>query len=320
MSIIASFERALLHALSPQGKRARLLILTYHRVVPLSDPLLPAEPDATRFAAHMDILGTYCRVLPLPEAVRRLRSGELPAGAAAITFDDGYANNLDVALPILEARGMTATIFIAVDAIRRGIMWNDLAIEAVRAAERVVDTLDLGLPPIDLATTARPAAVDLLLDKLKYLPLERRWALASEIYRVNAGAAAPRLMLQEAQIGAIAHRGHDLGAHTMNHPILRELAPEEAEREIRDSGRWLEQVTGRVPRSFAYPNGRPLRDYDASHAAMVQAAGFELAVSTAWGCAGSGSDVYQLPRCAPWAMESKLFPLRLAKVYLRDRV
>jgi peptidoglycan/xylan/chitin deacetylase (PgdA/CDA1 family) len=320
MSIIASFERALLHALSPQGKRARLLILTFHRVVPRPDPLLPEEPDAARFAAQMDILSTYCRVLPLPEAVRRLRSGELPPRAAAITFDDGYANNLDVALPILEARGMTATIFIAVDAIRRGIMWNDLVIEAVRAAERVVDTADSGLPPIDLATTPRAAAVNLLLDKLKYLPLEQRWALASELQRVNARAAAPRLMLQETQISAIAQRGHDLGAHTVNHPILKELAPEEAEHEIRDSGRWLQEVTGRVPRSFAYPNGRPQRDYDASHAAMVKAAGFELAVSTAWGCAGSGSDVYQLPRCAPWAMESKLFPLRLAKLYMLDRV
>jgi peptidoglycan/xylan/chitin deacetylase (PgdA/CDA1 family) len=243
----------------------------------------------------------------------------LPPRAACITFDDGYANNLQVALPILEARGMTATIFIAVDAIRRGIMWNDLLIEAVRSAQGTVDTADAGFPQLDLATLSRPAAVGELLNKLKYQPLERRWSLANEIFVRNARTSPPRLMLEEREVGEIARRGHDLGGHTINHPILRELAPEDAQREIRDGGRWLTEVAGIVPKSFAYPNGRPQRDYDVSHAQMVREAGFELAVSTAWGCASSASDVYQLPRCAPWNLRSRLFPLHLAKTYLLER-
>lgn len=319
MSVIAAFERALLNAISPAGQRGRLLILTYHRVPASPDALLPDEPDAQTFAAHMDVLRTYCQVLPLPEAVKRMRSGTLPQRAACITFDDGYANNLHVALPVLEQRGLTATIFIAVDAVRRGIMWNDLVIEAVRAAESSIDLDAIEQPAMSLATTSRTAAVDRLLNHLKYLPLERRWELAGALFRRNAGETPPRLMLHDREIGEIARRGHDIGGHTVNHPILRELDADEARREIEEGSRWLADVTGAAPKSFAYPNGRPGRDYDASHAQMVREAGFELAVSTAWGCASNRSDVFQLPRCPPYAMQSKLFPLRLAKTYLLDR-
>ena len=96
MSVIKAFERAILARLSPAGPRARLLILTYHRVLARPDPLLKDEPDAKTFAAQMDVLSSYCNVLPLPEAVARLKSGSLPSRAACITFDDGYANNLEV--------------------------------------------------------------------------------------------------------------------------------------------------------------------------------------------------------------------------------
>ena len=123
------------------------------------------------------------------------------------------------------------------------------------------------------------------------------------------------MMLRDAQVAELARRGHDVGAHTIKHPILKELSAERAREEITASGRWLTDVIGAAPKSFAYPNGRPGRDYDASHVAMVRDAGFELAVSTSWGCARRSSDVYQLPRCTPWELSSRWFPLRLAKNY-----
>ncbi len=255
-------------------------------------------------------------MLPLPDAIQCLKSGSLPQRAASITFDDGYANNLHVALPVLEAHRMSATVFMAVDAIRRGIMWNDVIIEAVRAASGSMDVSALGMEAIDLASTARSAAVDGLLAKMKYLPLEERWTRACDVYKANARGDPPRLMLQETEVAEIARRGHDVGAHTVNHPILRELAEVDARREIQESGRWVADVIGSYPKSFAYPNGRPDRDYNASHVDMVRDAGFELAVSTSWGCASRRSDIYQLPRCAPWDLRSRSFSLRLAKNYL----
>ena len=316
MSAVQAIERRLLGMLSPQGPRARLLILTYHRVLAQADPLLPDEPDAATFAAQMDVVGTYCRVLPLPEAVRRLREGTLPPRAACITFDDGYENNLTVALPILEARGMTATIFVAVGAIEQGIMWNDLIIESFRSTGAAEAFAHFGLEPDQANALAPAAAVLRVLEQQKYGSLEQRWQNAQDFHRRTA-TALPRLMLTAEQIAQIAQRGHDVGAHTIRHPILKQLAASAAREEIAGSYAWVAAAAGRTPCSFAYPNGRPERDYDATHVAMAREAGFELAVSTRWGCATRRSDPYQLPRCAPWDVLSRLYPLKLAHRYLR---
>ena len=294
-----------------------MLILTYHRVLAQPDPLLPDEPDAETFAVQMDVLRTYCNVLPLPEAVARLKSGSLPSRAACITFDDGYANNVEVAMPILEQRGMTATVFIAVEAIRCGIMWNDLVIEGVRGAHDTLRLSVVGAPDRELDDSVdRSACIGELLNQLKYLPLERRWELAMSFFGENARGEPPRLMLRDSQLAELASRGHDVGAHTIRHPILRELTPERARTEISESSLWLRSALGVPPKSFAYPNGRPGRDYDAAHVAMVREAGFELAVSIAWGCATRRSDVFQLPRCTPWELSTRSFPVRLARNYL----
>lgn len=340
-----TLQRAVLRALSPSGRRARLLIFTFHRVLPEPDSLFPDEPDARSFATMLDWIGSLCRVLPLPEAVRGLMRGALPDRAACITFDDGYANNFEVALPLLEQRGMPATIFIAVDAVQRGIMWNDLIIEAVRRApeelERALadqraradrggcipgtDALngrpatdgrlgkgrDDGSGEGDRACGGHAASLSRVLEHFKYLPLEERWQRASELFARVAGTAPPRLMMTPETVSKLPRHGIDVGAHTVNHPILKGLPAERARAEIAGSRTWVAEVTGIPPTSFAYPNGRPNRDYDASHAAMVRDAGFELAVTTHWGGASRNASPYELPRIAPWDRTPNRFSLRL---------
>jgi peptidoglycan/xylan/chitin deacetylase (PgdA/CDA1 family) len=97
--------RWLFDMLSPAGAGARLTVLIFHRVLLEPNPLFPGEPDAVRFETQMRWIKTWFNVLPLPEAIQRLRVGGLPARAAAITFDDGYADNFTVALPILRRAG-----------------------------------------------------------------------------------------------------------------------------------------------------------------------------------------------------------------------
>ncbi|HEX8606832.1 MAG TPA: hypothetical protein VF774_29590, partial [Pseudoduganella sp.] len=91
-------EKSLLSLLSPGGRHG-LSILIYHRVLPHKDPLFPSEVDAAEFSAQIGMLKSRFNVLPLLEAVRRAKDGTLPPRAAAITFDDGYADNAEVALP-----------------------------------------------------------------------------------------------------------------------------------------------------------------------------------------------------------------------------
>ena len=168
---------------SPAGKRARLSILIFHRVLPAPDPLFPGEPDASRFDEMLGWLTSWFNILPLDEAVRRRAEGTLPARAAAITFDDGYADNRVVALPVLQRHGITATFFIATGFLDGGSMWNDRIIAAMRHCSRSaldLATLELGTHPLGTAQ-ARREAIDALIGKVKYLPGPQRVEIANRI-------------------------------------------------------------------------------------------------------------------------------------------
>ncbi len=302
---------------SPGGRRARLVILTYHRVLPAPDPLLPDEPDRDQFQRQMMTLARLANVLPLPDAAQRLRDGTLPARAACITFDDGYRNNLDVAAPVLRNLGLPATIFVAQHAVERGIMWNDLLIEAVRVApDGGASAVPEFVEPL-ADSSARCALISSLLRSQKYRSLPDRWQFAMETYQAIAGKEPPRLMMAQEDVATLPRLGFDVGGHTVNHPILTTLAPQKARDEIVRNADWLATLTGLRPRSFAYPNGRPGRDFNATHEQMARETGYEVAVSTEWGAARTGSNVYSLPRIGLSETSSVAIFSRLLKTCLR---
>lgn len=312
-----AFTRMLLRLVAPGGGRGRLMILTYHRVLERPDPLLPDEPDAERFAAQMAVLARHCSVLPLPEAAQRLRDGTLPPAAVCITFDDGYRNNLEVALPVLRQFGLPATVFITQNAIETGIMWNDLVIEAVRQAPATMDLSMVGLGTETLPPAAGRAPFVLkVLEAFKYQSLQERWRNAYELYQRVASAPPPRLMLNENELCSLVEAGIDVGGHTVNHPILAKLSETEARREIVDGAEWLARVVGRRPVSFAYPNGRPGRDFSEAHMRIACDAGFELAVSTEWNCAIRESHPFALPRVSFCGSSADRLAWRIAKSFL----
>jgi peptidoglycan/xylan/chitin deacetylase (PgdA/CDA1 family) len=292
----------LLSLASRSAAGARLSILIFHRVLDRPDPLFPETPDATAFDALMAHVRRRFNVVSLADGVSRLADGTLPARAMAVTFDDGYADNLAIAAPILRRHGVPATIFVATAFLDGGCMWNDRVIEACRRTDR--ETLDLeaiGLGRHALADApARRRAIDQLLARLKYEPLDRREALSNAVAR-SAGVTMPTdLMLTTAALREFAANGIDIGAHTRRHPILVECDDAEAWSEIDGSRRDLAQMLGAPPALFAYPNGAPSTDYDARHVRMAREAGFAAAVSTAPGAATSRSDRFQLPRFTPW--------------------
>ena len=91
----------------------RLSILIYHRVLPHPDPLLPGLPDKRCFEQQMAVLNRFFNVLPLDQAIQRLREHSLPPRAACITFDDGYANNREFAYLILKKYEAPFAIYVA---------------------------------------------------------------------------------------------------------------------------------------------------------------------------------------------------------------
>lgn len=306
------FATALLSLVAPGGARG-LSVLVYHRVLPEPDPLFPGQMDAVRFAQHLDVLDDCFNVMPLPEAVGRLRSGSLPRRAACITFDDGYADNATVALPLLRARGMHATFFIAAGFLDGGRMWNDTVIESVRrtALARLDATCaGLGHLPCDGMEQKRHAA-GALLGALKYLPIHERAELVNRIAH-DSGATLPAdLMMTSKQVRELHAAGMEVGAHTVNHPILATLPAAAARAEIASGREMLEAVIGGRVGLFAYPNGKPGQDYLPEHVALVRALGFDGAFTTAWG--RDSADPYQLPRFTPWDRSPQRFALRLAR-------
>jgi peptidoglycan/xylan/chitin deacetylase (PgdA/CDA1 family) len=310
-----TWMRALLGLLSPAGSRGRLTILVFHRVHALPDAMFPGEMHAATFRERMGWIREWFNVLPLDEAVTALSRGTLPARALAITFDDGYADNYTVALPILQQLQLPATFFVATGFLDGGRMWNDTVIETVRAAQAPaldLSSLSLGVHRID-SPEAQALAVRTILSGLKYLSPPERQQRVDAIAGTVADRLPMDLMLSSEQVRGLAAAGMGIGAHTVTHPILARLDDPTARREIADGRIALEGLAGQPIRLFAYPNGKPGNDYTSAHATMVKELGFTAAVSTSWGVARTADSLFELPRFTPWGVGRVRYGLRMAQ-------
>lgn len=294
------------------GLDNRLSILIYHRVLAQPDPLFPFEVDAASFDRQLGLLKQCFNIVPLGSALAHLRNRTLPPRAACVTFDDGYADNAEVALPILERHGVSATFFVATGFLNGGRMWNDTIIELVRGATSEIDLTPLGLGRFGIDSLGqRQAAIASLLGALKYLPLEARTERVAALCQRIPVALPDNLMMVDDQVRQLHRAGMEIGGHTVRHPILARLNRTAAREEIAEGKAALERLVGVPIRVFAYPNGRPGQDYQSEHATMVKDLGFDAAVSTSWGAATAASDIYQLPRFTPWDPSPVRFTLRM---------
>ena len=303
--------KRLFSILTPSQAKARLSILIFHRVLPEPDPIYPDEIHVRRFYEVCGWLKSWFNILPLDAAVAHLKDGTLPARAACITFDDGYADNHDVALPILQSHGLPATFFIATGFLDGGRMWNDTVIESVRNS--MATTLDLGeLGRFAVGTPAeKAAAIGAIIGKIKYLPVAERLDAAQRIASAAHVNPPNNLMMTSLQVKAMRQAGMQIGAHTVSHPILARLSNELDRAEIKGSKDFLEHLLGERVGLFAYPNGKPGEDYVPASVDVVRSLGFDAAVSTQWGAFRAGDDPFQIKRFTPWDQTRLRFGARL---------
>lgn len=298
----------------PGGRHGRLAILMYHRVLGAPDPLRPSEIDIKQFDRQMRLLKERFNVLPLSEAVEQLEQGRLPQLAVSITFDDGYRDNHNNALPILLKYELPATFFIATGYLDGGCMFNDLFIEAVRLSERVLDlqAAGLGLHHIN-SLEDKVATISTVLPKLKYQPFVAREEICDELARKSGVTNVGEIMMSSAQVKELREAGMRVGAHTVKHPILANETLTNAKLDIIKSKQFLEELLGEKIDGFAYPNGKPGEDYRREHVDLLISAGFRYAVSTAWGIADPKSNRYQIPRLLPWDKDIPRFQARIIR-------
>jgi peptidoglycan/xylan/chitin deacetylase (PgdA/CDA1 family) len=305
--------KQLFRALSPPGTAARLSVLIFHRVLPTPDPLFPNEMYAARFDAMCGWLAAWFNVLPLDEAMMRLKSGSLPERVACITFDDGYADNYRVALPILQRYGLTATFFISTGFLDGGRMWNDTVIESIRSCHLPsldLSSLNLGIHHL-ASSSDRTTAVASLLPQIKYLPTKDRITITEHLAYFAKAQLPLDLMMTSHEVKAMRQAGMQIGAHTVTHPILARLTEQQAREEILGSRSFLEKLIGERISLFAYPNGKPGEDYTEQTVEVVRSLGFDAAVSTHWGATGMGDDSLQIRRFTPWDWGRLRFGMRL---------
>lgn len=312
--------------------RPRPRILMYHRVADVRcDPWgLAVHPE--RFAEQMAVLARQRTPLPMDAFVARLQGGTLPAAAVAVTFDDGYADNLHAALPVLRAAGVPATLFVASAAIGspHGFWWDELAhMLLLRDAPLRVD-VDLGglmfelrlgasEPADQLAqwrawqppATARQRAYCAVWERLKAMaPAAQSQAMAALRGVCGAAAATGDRAMSEAEVCAITACGLvQLGGHTARHPGLPALPLAEQRAELLEGRGAVERWAGAPVTGFAYPYGAMCRQ---SRDAVADC-GFR------WACATDpalpmhkNSDPFALPRLAAADVGGAAFERALA--------
>lgn len=290
----------------------RLSVMIFHRVLPAPDPFLSGDPDADEFTAVMRVITDRFTPLSLSEGVRRLRDGTLPPRAVCVTFDDGYADNLLVAQPILSALGIPFTVFVASGFLDGEAMWNDRVSEAIRRfPDDTIDLQDFGCGEQSLSDIQQRARVaNMLIRQLKYETSEKRERIASELVnRYAPNMLSP--MLTRDQVRELRARGVEIGGHTVTHPILANTGDREAYSEIENNKIELEKLLGERLRFFAYPNGKPGQDFAQPHADMVRTIGYEAALTTSPGVSTVDTDPFWLPRFTPWDRTPTRFALRM---------
>lgn len=315
---------SLLDLVSPGGQHARLSVLVLHRILPEPDPLFPEAIDAQRFDLMCSWISSMFTTLRLDRAVCLMASGHLPRRAICITFDDGYADNLQVAAPILQRHGLSATFFIATGFLDGGCMWNDCVTEAFRRTRLSwVDLRELLQDPQATFATGtvaeRRGAIDKVIRQIKYMRVDQRLAVTNRLVALAKVQLPGNLMMSTAQVQQLLRSGMQVGAHTVTHPILATLTAAQMRDEMTGSKRFLENLLGEAVTMFAYPNGKPDRDYNAQSVAVAREVGFLAAVTTARGAASRLTDPMQMPRFTPWDRTALRFGLRMASTLVSTR-
>jgi peptidoglycan/xylan/chitin deacetylase (PgdA/CDA1 family) len=266
-------------ARADRPKLGDAVVLMYHRVAALEHDPWRMAVDPGRFAEHVELLHDRFKPMRLGDLVIGLRSGGVPRRSVAVTFDDGYRDNLTAARPLLERHGVPATVFVISGYVGspRDFWWDEL------------DRLCRGP-----AAAAAGLVYRENWERLRPLPLNERLAELDALWEAVGGRPPSETStLTAAEVVELARGGVvEIGAHTATHAVLPSLRRSEQLDEIRSSKVALEEILGRPVRTFSYPHG----EYDAVSASCAREAGFACGCTTRGGAATRRTAPYRLPR------------------------
>ncbi len=302
----ALFHSGLLGLARLARQRVRGVVLRYHALTDGADEVPYAAPDiclpAPVFQLQMAFVRRAYSVVSLDELVGALERGErLPPRALTITFDDGYADNHRLGLPVLRALGLPATVYVATGSVSGGAPFWVAAVRAL-VLSAAGPALELaGREPILLGDGAeRGAAAKALTRTLVPLAApDRAELLAATAARagVDLHALLAGTMVTWEQVRELHAAGWTIGAHTVTHSNVALASPEEAERDILGSRDALAAAIGAPIHHFCYPNsGGQHRYFSPEVAALLRRHGFRSATTSRPGALRPDADRFALPR------------------------
>ena len=282
------------------------LILGYHRISNLEADFYEVGVSPEKFAEQMEALRQYARPISLSKLVWSLKhNNALPPKAVAITFDDGYADNLYVAKPILEKYDIPATVFVCTGYAGQVFWWDELIrIAASPQTKSGALCFEVGrmqfvwdrpqgrhVSDADVRREFHRTLYHFLLtldaeDQYNAMNILRKWSGISSS-EIAARALTHDELVQIADDGLI-----EIGAHTQHHLMLPGLPLGRQKEEIISSKQELETLLGKSVDGFAYPNGRATDDTKR----IVREAGFGFACTSLHDVVRSASDLYELTR------------------------
>lgn len=280
-----------------------LTVLNYHRIDELQNNLDNFQPNIsatpTSFDQQMSYLSRWFTVVSLQDVTNWiLQNKPLPRYAALITFDDGYLDNYTNAFPILKKYNFPAVIYLTSGHIgsNRPFYW-DLVAYCFYHTERnkilFPDGVERGWESIDEKNQISKQWIE----SMKVLNEDQKQNWISRIPE-NLNVSIPdnyfkNLMMNWEQIREMSAANIDFGAHTVTHPILTRISPEQVRTEISDSKKKIEQELGRPVTSLAYPNGMKA-DFNDTVIQLTKESGFATAFTLLNGPTTS-SEVKNMP-------------------------
>jgi len=314
------------------------LILMYHRVTKLYIDPWQLSVSPRHFAEHLDVLQRTVRTLRLDHFATAFLGRKVPKRSVVITFDDGYADNLTTAKPLLERFCIPATFFISTACIegQREFWWDELE-RLILHPLKLPDYLQINIHgkrhewdlsddttriedrrlkhrswrPWEEAPSIRHKIYYVLWQLLKPLANNERLHLLDQLQEWTGTPALIRSthrLLRPEDIHLLAHGDLiEIGAHTATHASLPSHALNYQRKEIDESKRYLENLLNNCLTSFAYPYG----DYTPETTALVRDAGFSCACSTHAGGVSWNTGRYQLPRLQVSDCDGEMFEKQL---------